>query len=271
VNTQDDHVARFLVNAPLFTPQHLPLLVDRVLVLPTEIERHCRNQKCGKVMTFTQGDPNGLAVHTGQLREVFYHCRHCRDVFGVWMMWRYADGKLIATKYGEIPAPEIALPKELEKSLGDEAHFWRRGVSLRHHGAGIGALAYFRRIVEAKTHQVLELLVEAMKKAQDKQEDIDRVMQLMTERNTFDRKMEQAAKVIPARFRPGGANPVNTIFEVVSDGLHARDDKECCALVDALVESMSFLFIKLDEEVRKSPDALANAIKSIEALRKPSA
>ena len=57
------------------------------------------------------------------------------------------------------------------------------------------------------------------------------------------------------------------MFEVVSDGLHARTDDECCDLVDALSESMAFLFSKLNEDIA-SHKTLADAVKKIEGLRK---
>src|SRR5207244_740991 len=83
-------------------------------------------------------------------------------VFLVWFQLRMKDGEPTAVKWGQTPALSIAIPKEAEKALGDYADLWKKGMRSRHQGYGIGALAYFRRVVEGATGKLLGLLAESM-------------------------------------------------------------------------------------------------------------
>lgn len=45
---------------------------------------------------------------------------------------------------------EVTLSKEFEKALGARADLYRKGMTARHNGYGIGALPYFRRLIEGQ-------------------------------------------------------------------------------------------------------------------------
>lgn len=268
----------FIVNAPLYTrreldvhitvfkEEHSPETSTHNILCPKSVRRHCGTEQCGKVMTFDKIGREQDFLNSAYTHQVTFKCRHCREGFAVWFAWKPANGKVLIEKYGEMPRPDIALPLELAKALKKHSVFWRRGMSLRHHGAGIGALAYFRRIVEATTDDLLELLAKAMELAEDPKPDIDAIRQLTRERTTYDRKAEVASRVLPARYRQGG-NPLKAMFEVMSDGMHARTDEDCCALADGLREAMTFLLPRLNEDI-SSPKGLVDALKALESLRK---
>lgn len=66
--------------------------------------------------------------------------------------------------------------------------------------------------------------------------------------------------------RPGGANPFQTMFDVLSGGLHGDTDEECCALVDALAKSMLLIVAQLNEHIEARKE-YEEAVKDIEGLR----
>jgi hypothetical protein len=107
-----------------------------------------------------------------------------------------------------------------------------------------------------------------MESANEPASEVERVRRLTGEKVPFARKIEDAAKIIPASLRPGGANPFHTIFGVLSDGLHGRSEPECCDLVDALTDSMALLFANLNHAI-ESQKTYSDAVKKVEALRRP--
>jgi hypothetical protein len=107
-----------------------------------------------------------------------------------------------------------------------------------------------------------------MAEAGEPEADVSSVRRLSTAKAPFETKMEQAAKMIPRSLRPGGANPFQTMLEVVSGGLHGDTDAECCALVDALAESIVLIVARLNAHI-ETKRAYDQAVKDVEALRKP--
>jgi hypothetical protein len=64
--------------------------------------------------------------------------------------------KLSAEKIGQWPSPLPRLSNQLDRALGAEAPLYRKALACLSHGFGIGAYAYLRRIVEARTDDLLD-------------------------------------------------------------------------------------------------------------------
>jgi hypothetical protein len=181
------------------------------------------------------------------------------------------NGVISATKYGQFPRMTVNPPKQVADALGVYADFWRKGMTVNSHGYGIGALVYFRRIVEGITDSLLERLAVAMDAGGDPAEEVKRVRDVIGSKATFDVKVKQAATMMPPHLRPGVANPLDTIFRVVSSGLHGETDDECCDLVNAGAAAMVVLIARLNthvEELRSYGDAVRK-IQEIKNKRKP--
>jgi hypothetical protein len=143
---EDDPLARFLVTE--IAEEHLQF-VGKGSVLsiatPKTVKREC--VPCGAIMSWDLSS-HILEIEKDRLLAVSYKCRNCKDTFGAWIAWAVQRDKLVFQKCGQNPKFEVNPPKNLEKSLGGYVAFWRTGMTLRHHGYGLGALVYFRRIVE---------------------------------------------------------------------------------------------------------------------------
>ena len=218
-------LAQFIVSAPLYSRRQLDIAIETFesdspprtssisIANPKSLLRYCDGQMCGRVMTFDRiaTDYNKDWLSDGTAHRLWFNCRHCRAGFAVWISWRAVSGKVSMEKWGEFPRPNIAVPRELIKALDKYADFWRRGTSLRHYGAGIGALAYFRRIVEGSTADLLELLAKAMEIAGDSPEDITAIRRMIHERTRYEEKIEQASRVLPIRHPPGRKSPEDDV------------------------------------------------------------
>jgi hypothetical protein len=270
---EDNPLARFLVSAPLYRRTEIANTeiteyanyVQSDVLLPETVKRDCVS--CGAIMSWdftTRGQSRKL--NENSLNGVTYTCRNCKRTFSVWIAWAEVNGKVVFEKYGHVPKFEVNPPKQLEKSLGPYLGFWRKGMTMRHHGYGLGALVYFRRIVEGITKTLLEMLADAMGASNEPPDSVSGVRDLIDAKHPFEKKMELAAIMIPRHLRPGGANPFQAIFEIVSGGMHADTDEECCDLVDALADAMALLFAKLNSHIEEQKN-FTEAAKKIEALR----
>lgn len=111
--------------------------------------------------------------------------------------------------------------------------------------------------MEGMTKALLVMLADAA---------VSDIRNLVEAKRSFEEKMELAAKMIPQHLRPGGANPLHTIFEIVSGRIHAETDEQCCDLVDTLAEGMGLLLANLNTHIEQQK-SFAEAVKKIEALR----
>ena len=237
------------------------------VVGPQEIRRECT--ACGTVLRWVSSEE--LVAGIGDMTVVWFTCRNnCQSMFGVWFLVSGDEaGGYTLTKYGQHPPPERNPPKALAGALGaDYTDFWRSGMTLRNNGYGIGAIIYFRRIVEGMTNDLLERLAVAMEASGDPADQVKDVRDLKEAKVSFDTKMEQAARMLPVHLRPGGANPVQAIFDVLSASLHNHTDAECCDLVDTIAEAMTLFLAKLNTHIEETK-ALKDAVQRIERLRKP--
>src|SRR5881397_1533690 len=122
-------------------------------------------------------------------------------------------------KAGQFPEFEITPPKDLETALGEHAKLYRKGITLRHHGYGLGGLTYFRRIIEETTDEMLDLVVGALEETQSDPTLIEK-LKAAKEGKRYDDKVKLVAELLPQHLRPGGVNPFALLHELLSKGIH---------------------------------------------------
>ncbi len=130
-------------------------------------------------------------------------------------------------KVGQFPPLSIEPPKGLAKALGKEdAALYKKALINANYSFGLGALAYFRRVIENKVNMLLDLIVEAANLAKFEPEELARIDEIKNSHH-LDVKIEYASKILPPYLRPGGHNPLNKLYAIASTGIHGRSDEEC--------------------------------------------
>jgi hypothetical protein len=195
-------------------------------------------------------------------------CRNCEAPFHVWFFWKYAStraaedietinralrigdappltskpaGRFIFEKVGQLPPLSVKVPRELQKALGAQAALYRRAIIARNMGHGIGAHAYFRRVVEETMDEMLTMLVATLVNDGADKELLRRVESAKAGR-VFEKKAEIAADALPKRLRPGGLNPFGSLHDLLSTNLHGKTDEECIRVVDRMRNDPDIIF-----------------------------
>jgi hypothetical protein len=112
---------------------------------PPTLSLDCRT--CGKETSWgrAQGDFSQLSSYFLYL----YTCHLCGKSNVTYLLNMNSN---TAIKVGQFPAPSANIPNQIEKRLGASAIFYRRALTSRNQGYGLGAVAYLRRVIENKTH-----------------------------------------------------------------------------------------------------------------------
>ena len=90
-----------------------------------------------------------------------YTCASCKD-FDQDFLIRIGESREYLHKIGQYPEWSIRIDKYLKEILGKYAKYYEMGTILESHGHGIGAFAYYRRIVERKIDELLNLIPDSM-------------------------------------------------------------------------------------------------------------
>jgi hypothetical protein len=149
-------------------------------------------------------------------------------------------------KVGQNPPWSINMEKNLEKLLEDHADFYKKGLICESQGYGIGAYAYYRRIVETIIDQLLDLIPEILEP--DKQQQYNEALIKTKETVSAKDKMAIIKDLLPSSLKAEGHNPLSIIYKSLSEGIHSLSDDDCLVQAELIRRSLNFL---IDEILRK--------------------
>jgi hypothetical protein len=179
-----------------------------------------------------------------------YTCHLCRKRTNYYLIFRSPTGVM---KVGQSPAQSASIQPTIEKRLGDSAIFYKRGLTCRNEGFGLAAVAYFRRVVEDKTNELIDVVAESAVALGMSAEDVAKI-RAAKDQKVYEDKLKIAAEAMPAVMKPDGANPLQALYELLSKGLHNQTEEECLQIADEVHDIFDYLFDRLRTEIedRKS-------------------
>lgn len=234
---------KFLETYPLyrrFKTANLPVTLDR-LDKPA-IHMHC--SVCGSGQTFVMHNryyedfPYENFPTAGAVVHAKYKCTSCGEAIRHFFIKLGPDSKYIM-KVGQEPPWEIAPDQVLERMLGSRAEYYMKGLVCESQGYGVGAFAYYRRIVEEVIDELLDDIADLMT-GEERERYLHALEQTKKTTVTQD-KIELVKDLLPAILRPDGMNPLSALHSTLSTGLHSGTDEECSELAMEIREVLVFL------------------------------
>jgi hypothetical protein len=228
----------FLQSHPLYSP----VSCSGDWTFPARLSLHC--YKCGKETTWLAlQDPT---EGTGHCRAG-YACGLCGKRYTTFFLFNDSTRKVVF-KTGQHPEPSIAVSKRLQEGLKDSLQHYKRGLVCFNQGYGIAAVAYFRRVVEERTNELIDVVAELAVASGTAEAEVAKITAAKSER-TYDKKLEVASQMIPASLRPGGVNPLGRLHSLLSEALHSRPEDESIKVADELKFIIEHVFSNLKEYI----------------------
>lgn len=187
----------------------------------------------------------------GEVVQAVFLCAGCQKSKRTFYLHIHDDRNGV-TKVGQYPAWDISGNRQVERLLGEHKSYLRRGLICESQGYGIAAFAYYRRIVEETIDKLLDEVTELLDGG-----DLERYREALaltkTTRVTSE-KIDIIKDLIPPVLRPQGMNPLRTLHETLSEGLHARSDEECLSSAEVVRAVLTFLATQIaaSAEAKKS-------------------
>lgn len=192
-----------------------------------------KNSVMARPSTLTNGKNTYNAI-------IEYECRNCnigRKKYSVeffFLSLSLAHAKelpkytMLATKMGAHPEADVP-PDEsiqaLEELLGRrDRDLFRAGWECEKQNRGIGAFAYYRRVVENQKNDLVEGCLKVAKRI-GAHEDLVADLEKARGESQFTTALK--AVNIPEVLMVKGQNPLKLLHEAVSEGLHTSTDEEC--------------------------------------------
>lgn len=167
-------------------------------------------------------------------------------------------------KLGQFPPVSIKLDADVVKYLEkDDAGLLRKGRIAELQGYGIGALAYYRRVVVSVTGKLLQDLRDVLV-VDELEEDVKRLDEILSDHRESDR-LKHAAALLPKRMRPGNANPFGLLFGGISAAMKTMSEEDALKRAQQMSESLITVIRNLSStavEARRYDDAIKEMNKS---------
>jgi hypothetical protein len=199
---------------------------------------------CGSVQTFRMVNEyhqcfmGRFPLSRGATVHAVYLCTSCDSQQRVFFVLIGEHNESL-TKVGQFPPWDIHPDPVLEASLGAHAEHYRRGLVCESQAYGIGACAYYRRIVESIIDQLLDDIAALIPPEQ--RERYEEALLKSKEAKITSDKIELVKDLLPPILRPNGMNPLSTLHDALSEGLHISSDQDCMSVAETIRTALVFL------------------------------
>lgn len=199
---------------------------------------HCSSEECNGLRFYKQQKDTISVPDKGWARGYLsYACRNCGKGWKVYAVTVHresgdqTDGR--AYKYGEYPTYGPSVPARVISLIGPDREFFLLGRKAETRGLGIGAFAYYRRVVEnQKSRIITEIAKVAEKLGADEQ--VLRDFEKAANETQFTTAIDDIKQGLPSVLFIDGHNPLTLLHKALSEGLHAQDDKTCLELSESI-------------------------------------
>jgi len=195
-----------------------------------------------------------------------YRCRNCRQKTKTYAIavkpTSITPPTGNAEKFGEMPPFGPNTPARVITLIGGDRELYLQGRRAENHGLGIGAFAYYRRVVENQKTRIIEQIAKVAAKLGAKPETL-KEFEAAAKETQFSKAIDQMKHGIPDVLLINGQhNPLTLLHTALSEGMHANTDAHCLEIAQdirlvltELAERIS-LALKQEDELTKSVSRL---------------
>jgi hypothetical protein len=149
--------------------------------------------------------------------------------------------------------------------FGEDRENFLKGRRCENQGLGVGAFAYYRRVVENHKNENFDAII-AVCKTVGGQEELVKEMDSAKREVSFKKAVEQIKTALPQGLLIDGHNPLLALHHALSIGLHNDSDAKCLEaaqdvrlVLTDLIERMALL--------RQENSELKNAVQRLFAKK----
>ena len=240
----------------------------------SDIQLHCPSERCGGTRFFKRSGDAPWIDTDWKFLFVTYVCRNCgKTTKNYAVMVRCESNKKsgFAQKLGEVPAYGPPVPARVITLIGPDREVFLRGRRSENNGLGIGAFAYYRRVVEKQKGRIIGEMGRVAQRVGASKE-VAALFAAAAQETQFSKAIETIKTAIPESLLINGHNPLTLLHSALSEGIHEHTDEECLELATSirvilteLAERMSQV-LKDDAELKEAVTRLLNRSQQVKGV-----
>ena len=223
---------------------------------------------CGCVQTFQVDDDRSVfeaASPDSLLIKLSYLCAGCekspeRILF--FLERSEGAGNYWTRKIGQHPPWSAPVEVELKRALKKHHELFRKGKACEGHGYGVGAFAYYRRVIEDMMDTLFDDIASNLNG--EEKTSFEKAVAEARGSKRASEKLNIVKDELPSFLRPGGRNPFAIMYGALSEGLHKQSDEECMGRAARLREALQVVVVLL-ADYRDNSARLARALGDLQA------
>ena len=164
-----------------------------------------------------------------------------------------SGGDARAVKIGELPKFGPPLPARLQRLVQSDRDFLLKGFQSENQGFGIGAFAYYRRLVENLKNELIDEIIKTCRKIQTAKSFIP-ILEEARDETQFSKAIKKIGDAIPDALRIDGHNPLTLLHQALSRDLHSASDEDCLEAASAIRVVLTELAERMAQITRESSE-----------------
>jgi coproporphyrinogen III oxidase-like Fe-S oxidoreductase len=158
-----------------------------------------------------------------------------------------------ATKLGEWPpfGPQVSVG--IISMLGKNKDMFLRGRRAEIQGLGIGALAYYRRVVESQKDHIINEIIKLMRRTNSPETQIEKLKSAKKEKQ-FKKAVELISDSVPKALLINDYNPLALLDQAMTKGADVQTDSDALRLATAIRKILTELAERLVRALEDQAD-----------------
>lgn len=220
------------------------------------LELYCSNEACEGNRFFSLIDTRQELVDSVPTNLfLVYRCDNCKTLtktFAVQVIaGEYGEGEIF--KYAEHPPFGPHPPAKLLRLIQPDIELLKKGLRTENQGMGIGAFAYYRRVIENQRDLIFNELIRVIEKINPGNPVIEELKQAKKE-ISFTKAVDVIKGTLPESLFINGQNPLTLLHDALSEGVHALTDEECLELATVIRLILVEFAVKLQSLLKENTE-----------------
>ena len=234
-----------------------------------ELLLHCDNDQCAGPRLYAASGITQLALKRVTEAFVLYICKNCtssKKTFAIRFVLD-KDKSGLAFKFGEQPAFGPPTPARLIALIGPDRELFLKVRRAENQGLGIGAFAYYRRVVEQQKNRIFDEVIKACARLSAGEETLDELKAAKGE-TQFKTAVDCLKHGLPKALFINAQNPLLLLHGALSEGLHAESDEDCLQWATVIRVVMSAFAERMSQVLKDEAELNAAVTKLIQKRAK---
>jgi hypothetical protein len=201
------------------------------------LKLYCPDDFCNGVRFFDARQAQKVAL-TEKWSRVFLHysCSNCRcrsKIFAIMARWNAVADEGEAVKIGEWPPFGPQVSARVTSIVGQSNALFLMGCRAEMQGLGIGAMLYYRKVVENQKNQIIDEIIRVGRRAHSSEPQIEKLKAARSEKE-IKKAVEIISDAIPQVLLINGYNPLALLEQALTKGSYVQKDHDALRLAAAI-------------------------------------